>query len=230
MSPTTVPSSLQTPATFQTEPFGLAPPVTSARFGRVAKTIWSRSRAGEAAPRRRGSALTVGDRHLEDLAAPEPTRERALGLLDSHVRPLAPKLEAFVPEEGPGEQAGLAKDLEAVAASQDQPAAGHEARQGPDDRGAARHGPRPQVVAGEAAWENQAIEAADISVPVPHVLDRLVEHLGDDVVEIHVTPRAREDHDAESHEASSPDAVTVMPPFDRSRILLRDVDGYKTTH
>ena len=161
--------------------------------------------------------LTVGDRHLEDLAAPEPTRERALGLLDGHVRPLAPELEAFVPEEGPGEQAGLAKDLEAVAASQDQPAAGHEARQGPDDRGAARHGPRPQVVAvGEAAWENQAIEAADIGVPVPHVLDRLVEHLGDDVVEIHVTPRAREDHDAESHEASSPDAVTVMPPFDRS--------------
>jgi hypothetical protein len=66
---------------------------------------------------------------------------------------------------------------------------------------------------------------------VPHVLDRLVEHLGDDVVEIHVTPRAREDHDAESHEASSPDEVAVMPPVDRSgRILLRAVDGYKTNH
>jgi hypothetical protein len=148
------------------------------------------------------------------------------------VGPLAPELEALVPEEGAGEQAGLAEDLEAVAASQDQPAARHEARQGPDDRGSTRHGPGPEVVTvREAAWEHQAIKAADIGVPVPHVLDRLVEHLGDDVVEIHVTPRAREDHDAESHEASSPDEVAVMPFVDRSgRILLRGVGVYKTKH
>ena len=224
ISPTTVPSSLQTPATFQTEPFGFAPGGDLPGLRRVPEDdlvalpeLAEKRRLDVVAP------LAVGDRHLEDLAPPEPPGERALGLLDGDVGPLAPELEALVPQKRPGQEARLAEDLEAVAAPEHQPAAGHEARQRLDDRRAARHGARPQIVAvGEAARKDQAIETVDIGVPVPHVLDRLVEHLGDDVVEIHVTPRAREDHDAESHEASCSDEVAVTPPCEPpEQILLR---------
>src|SRR5262245_60578698 len=133
------------------------------------------------------ATLAVGDRHLEHLAAPETTGERALGLLHDDVGPLAAELEALVPQERSGKKTRLAQDLEAIAASEHHPAAGHEAREGSDDRRATRDRARAQVVAvGKPTRENKAIEALDISVPVPHVLDRLVEHLGNDVVEVHV--------------------------------------------
>src|SRR5262249_54026636 len=48
--------------------------------------------------------LSVGDRHLEDLTAPEPARESALGLLDDDVGPLAAELEALVSEERPRQE------------------------------------------------------------------------------------------------------------------------------
>jgi hypothetical protein len=75
----------------------------------------------------------VGDRHLESLTTPEAPRERTLRLLHDDMGPLAAELKAIVPQEGPREEAGLAENLEAIAASQNQPAAGHEARQGVDD-------------------------------------------------------------------------------------------------
>ena len=220
MSPTTVPSSLRDAGDVPDRAVRVRAGGDLAGLRRVAEDdlvalpeLAEEGRLGVVA------ALAVGDRHLEDLAAPEPAGEGALGLLHGDVGPLAAELEALVPQERPGKEPGLAEDLEAVAAPEHQPAAGHEARQRLDDRRAARHGARPQVVAvGEAARQDEAIEAVDIGVPVPHVLDRLVEHLGDDVVEVHVTPRAREDHDAESHEASSSGEVevAVTPPANRS--------------
>src|SRR5262249_38038761 len=161
-------------------------------------------------------ACGVGKGYVERVASPQAAGEGALRLLDDDVGRLTAELETLVPQEGPREEASLAQDLEAVAAAEYEPAAGHEPRQRADDRRAARHRARPQVVAvGETPWQDQAIEAFAIGVPVPHVLDRLVEHLGDDVVEIHVTPCAREDHDAESHAASCSDEVAGTPSVTR---------------
>src|SRR5262245_29243572 len=56
--------------------------------------------------------LSVGDGHLEDLSAPEPASEWALGLLDDDVGPLAAELEALVSEERPRQETAPAEDLE----------------------------------------------------------------------------------------------------------------------
>src|SRR5207253_3403571 len=96
----------------------------------------------------------------------------------------------------------LAQDLEAIARPEHDPAAGDELGQGFDHRRPAGDRPRAQVVAvREAAGKDDAVELGQVAVAMPDVLDRLLEHFADDVVEVAVTPRTREHDHAKSHGA-----------------------------
>jgi len=105
-----------------------------------------------------------------------------------------------VPRERARQEPGLAQDLEAIAGAEHQAATGHDLRQGLDDGGAPGHRAGAKVVAvGEAAGEHHAIVPGEIRLPMPDIADRLAQHFADHIVEVAVTPRAREDHHTESH-------------------------------
>src|SRR5258705_7779453 len=144
--------------------------------------------------------LTVRDRHLQHLAGTRGPREGGLGVVHADVHELAAVLEGVIPGQRAREEPGLAQDLEAVAGAEHQPAPRHELRQGLDDGGAPGHRTGPKIVAiGEAPGEHQAIVPGEIRLPMPDIADRLAEHFADDIVEVAVAPRAREDHHTESH-------------------------------
>jgi hypothetical protein len=74
----------------------------------------------------------------------------------------------------PGRSPAFAEDLEAVARAEHEPAARQELRQRFDDRRAAGHRARAEVITvGEAARKDDAVEIGQVAVPMQHVLDRL---------------------------------------------------------
>src|SRR5882724_8569458 len=144
--------------------------------------------------------LAVRDGHLENLALPQRTGERGVRVLDQEVGRLAAVLQALVAHQGTGQQPGLAEDLEPVARAEHEAAAGGELGQRLHHRRTSRHRARPEIVpVREATGEDQAVELAEVGVPVPDITHRLMQDFADDVVKVAVTPRAREDHHAKVH-------------------------------
>ena len=125
--------------------------------------------------------------------------EGAVVSLDPQVGPLAAKLEVVVAHEDAGEEAGLAKHLEAVADAQHETAVGGEAGYGGHDGGEASDCPGAEVVAvGEAAGEDYAVYVGEGVVLVPEVARLLAQDCAEGVVAIAVAPGAGEDHYAEA--------------------------------
>src|SRR5262249_59842286 len=97
--------------------------------------------------------------------------------------------------------AGVAQDLEAVARPEHDATARSELRQHFHDGRASRDRAGAQVIAvGEPAGQDHAIEIVERTVAVPDVADGLVEHFGDDVMEVAVAPRPGEHDHAELHD------------------------------
>src|SRR5580698_9553262 len=69
-------------------------------------------------------ALAMGDRHANDLPRIVAARERRVGAFDPHMYVAADEFQSCVAHEHTGQQAALAKNLEAVADPEHQTAAG----------------------------------------------------------------------------------------------------------
>src|SRR5206468_3902719 len=113
------------------------------------------------------AAFAVADRHFQN-GAVKPFRERRAVAFHADAHPVGPVREVGVANECAWEEAGLAEDLKAVAASEDRAALGREAakllRTGRElrDRAGA------QVVAvAEASGDDRRVEAPQIYVLVP---------------------------------------------------------------
>ena len=70
----------------------------------------------------------MGDGDAQDLPLPGPAGEAGPRVLDPDRDVPAEELEVLVAEHGPGQQAELEQDLEAVADAQDEPALGRRTR------------------------------------------------------------------------------------------------------
>ena len=92
----------------RSEPFGFCP-------ARSAGAPGPRLEPSSAIPGRVVAAGRVLDRHRQHLARLARARERRGGVLDVTIDLAADETQPLVRQQGPGEQAGLAQDLEAVA-------------------------------------------------------------------------------------------------------------------
>ena len=146
-------------------------------------------------------ALPMRDRHGQHLALSQSPGEDGVGILHSQVDALTTVLQALVAHERPRQETRLTEDLEPVARSEHKPPVRHELGQDANEGRPRRHRPCPQIVAvGKSPGQDHAVELAEVGLPVPDVTDRLVEHLGDDIVEIRVTPGTREHGHTEVHQ------------------------------
>ena len=94
--------------------------------------------------------------------------EGRAGVLDAQVDVAADELEADVADERAGQQVGFGQDLKAVADAHDEAAVGGEVGDRGHDRAEARDRPAAQVVAvGEAARDDDGVDAAQVGVFVP---------------------------------------------------------------
>jgi hypothetical protein len=114
-----------------------------------------------------------------------------------------------------------AEDLEPIARAEHEPATGQELRKSLHHGRPAGHRTGAEIVAvGEATGQDDAVEAVEISIPMPDVLDRLPDDFRDDVMEVAVAPCAGEDDDTESHEGGV--LLSVC------RVRWRNVAGFRT--
>ena len=105
-----------------------------------------------------------------------------------------------VADECTGKESGFAEDLEAVATAEDETTVIGEVFDGTHDGRVGSYGPAAKVVAvGEAAGEEDGVEAVDRGLSVPDVFSLVTEDVGDCVVHVAFGPRAREYDDAEFH-------------------------------
>jgi hypothetical protein len=146
------------------------------------------------------AALAVLDRHFEQLAALETRRERRVALLDPQMHRTADELQIGVAHQRAGQQAGLAKNLKAVANPQHEPAAPGKPHHAAQDRREARHRAAAQVIAvGKAARQNNAIEVAGQLVLVPEQLDLLAELGLERVKNVVIVARPGKSDDTPTH-------------------------------
>ena len=122
----------------------------------------------------------------------------------------ADEAEAAVAHQRAGQQARLAQDLEAVADAEHEAAVGGEAHDAVHDRREARHRAAAQVVAvGEAAGQDDAVDAVQRPVFVPERHRDLAEHLLERVKGVVVIERAGE--------GTTPQRITRRPRSDSLR-------------
>src|SRR5258708_24554384 len=147
------------------------------------------------------AALTVPDRHSNDLAFRTLGRERDVRSLDHEVGPFAAILERSIADQCPGQDPGLAKNLEAVADAPHEPAPIRELSDLLHDRGKACHRAGAAVVAvSKTAGQDDTVAAFEVGILVPQVLELRADDLVDDPTAVAIRPCPREDNDPELHE------------------------------
>src|SRR5262249_48883766 len=133
----------------------------------------------------------------------------------------ADEAERPVPDEGARQETRLAEDLEAVADPEHGPAGACVLRDRSHDRRAARHRAAAEVVTvGEAARQDDGVDAAEIAILVPE-RDRITtEDPLNHAERIPVVERAGERDDAPAHQRRSSSSSTrksSMTPFASKR-------------
>ncbi len=142
----------------------------------------------------------MGDGDAENLAGRDGASKGGVGGGGAQVDLAADELEIAVADEGAGEQAGFDEDLEAVADAEDETAGGGEFVDGVHDGGEVGDGAAAEVVAiGEAAGENDGIDAAKRGGVVPDEFRGLREIVGDRVLSIVVAVASGKDDHAKFH-------------------------------
>lgn len=114
------------------------------------------------------AAFPVSDGDIEDLACGGGVGESGIGRFHTDALVFADEVEAFVANEGAGEESALAEDLKAIADAQDGAAGCGEACHRLHDRREAGDGSAAKVVAiGEASGNDDGVEAGERGVFVP---------------------------------------------------------------
>ena len=104
------------------------------------------------------TALSVRHRDLQHLTALAGLTEGGIDALGQETGPLTAVLQMPVAAQHPGQQPGLAQDLEAVADPDDRTALGDKLVQRRHYRREPGDGPSPQIITiGEAARQHQAV-------------------------------------------------------------------------
>jgi hypothetical protein len=115
----------------------------------------------------------------------------------------ADEAQAGVGQERPGQQARLAQDLEAVADPEHRTALARERDDGLHHRREARDRADAKVVAvGEAAGDDDRIDAVQVAVAVPQ--EHRLAHAGGGQLRVDVVAAAGKADDAELHESCGP--------------------------
>ena len=149
-------------------------------------------------------ALVVLDDDAQHVALRAGAGERRVRRLHAQVDVPADELEARVPDEAAGQEAGLDQDLEAVADAHHESAVRGEVGDGLHDGAEARDGAAAQVVAvAEPAGDDDAVDALEVGVLVPEVLGGDAGEGLERVVRVAVGVDAGEDDDADAQGRSS---------------------------
>src|SRR6478609_813291 len=152
------------------------------------------------------TALAVLEDDRDLLAGLEVGRPRGRGVLDDEPLVDAVELAVVVADQRAGQQVALGEHLEAVADAEDGQATLGRRDERLHDRCEAGDGAAAQVVAvGEAAGEDDRVDAPEVRVAVPE-RDGLAAALADGTRRVTVVERTGERDDADLHCASSPDS------------------------
>src|SRR6478752_2986160 len=152
------------------------------------------------------TALAVLEDDRDLLAGLEVGRPRGRGVLDDEPLVDAVELAVVVADQSAGQQVALGEHLEAVADAEDGQATLGRRDERLHDRCEAGDGAAAQVVAvGEAAGEDDRVDAPEVRVAVPE-RDGLAAALADGTRRVTVVERTGERDDADLHCASSPDS------------------------
>ena len=128
------------------------------------------------------------------------TAKDSVVALGSQVGPLAAVFQVSVPSQRAREEAGFAKDLEAIADTDYGATGAGKIHNGIHHRGEFRDGPGPQVVAvGESAGHDDGVVSGQVAVLMPDITGVLTKHAINRVMAIGIAPRPREYQDAEAH-------------------------------
>ena len=110
----------------------------------------------------------MGDGDIEDLAFGGGTGESGIGRFHTDALVFADEVEAFIANEGAGEESALAEDLKAVADAEDCATGCGETFYRLHDRRETGDGSAAEVVAvGEASRNDDGVEAGERGVLVP---------------------------------------------------------------
>ena len=114
------------------------------------------------------AAFAVGDWDIEDLAFGGGAGESGIGRFHTDALVFADEVEAFVANEGAGEESALAEDLKAIADAKDGATGSGETFYRLHDRREAGDGSAAEVVAvGESSRNDDGIEAGERGILVP---------------------------------------------------------------
>src|SRR6185437_15579233 len=148
--------------------------------------------------------VTVGDRNPERRPLVIAVREQCVRRLHAKPYQLTHELETGVAEECPGQQSGLAGDLEAVADGQHRPAAIRERDHVPHHGAESGDCTGAQIVAvAESPGQNDHVRLLQVVVLVPEKSRLFAESVDDGAVCVVVAIGAGERDDAELHAAST---------------------------
>ena len=149
---------------------------------------------GEVAP------FPVGDGDVEDLALCGGAGESGIRRFYADALVFADEVEAFVANEGAGEESALAEDLEAVADAENGAAGCGETFYRLHDRRELGDGSAAEVVAvGETAGNDDGVEAGERGVLMPHEVGGGAGKVIESENAVLVAIRAREADDGEFH-------------------------------
>ena len=144
--------------------------------------------------------FAVGDRQPQQFVRRNPVGERRIGRGRLQEDVLAPELKGTVANQRPGQQPGLAEDLEPVADPQHQPAFRREPLHRLHHRAEPCNGPGAQIIAvAESAGDNDRIGLAQRRLLVPKQPRRMAEHVPQDMDHVLVAIRTGKLEDGEVH-------------------------------
>ena len=195
MSPTTLPRSLVIPAMSRSEPLGLTLDVAEHDLSLTLEPVEGVVVSDEA-------TLAVLERDDDLVAGRHARGPRRRRVLDLERLVAADERAVVVADESAGQQVRLAQDLEAVADAQHRHAALGRRDDLGHDGGEAGDGSGAQVVAvGEAARQDDGVDALEVVVAVPQ-RDRLATRDAYGALRVDVVERTREGDDADLHEST----------------------------
>ncbi len=146
------------------------------------------------------AAFPVGDGDIEDLAFGGGAGESGIGRFHTDALVFADEVEAFVANEGAGEESALAEDLKAVADAQDGATGCGETFHRLHDLRELGDGSAAEVIAvGEAPGNDDGVEAGERGVLVPDEVGRGAGKVIESENAVLVAVRAWEADDGEFH-------------------------------
>src|SRR5450830_635182 len=139
--------------------------------------------------------------HLPSLAA---ACEHSVRILDAHRYGVAEKGQVTVAQQGARQQTCFCEQLEAVADAQDHASPAGKPDHHLHERCEPRDGSRPQVIAvRETARQDHAVEARQVRLAMPEILDIPAKNIVKSTVRIYVAVGTREDGNRKPHAPSS---------------------------